>query len=433
MTTVQSQQTQQSQIPTGATSNGLLQISPQQFQFTASRVAPGQVSKVKLKNLSSTPVGFKFKTNAPTKYSVKPVLGVVSPGETVKVFVRSDGWINPQDKFLLQTISLNEDEGKALDPPSWKAFDPKRFIESYIPCSSVSALTIRDHEDDSGAISSSSASSPPFHAYDANRSSGSLQRSPARQQQVFERWQHSEATRPTISIGGLGRRRSSASSTCSSINTSPSTYPTLFTPTTKTFDQLPSPMATAPTTPTSPTTFSSYTSKRNSLTSNFHGSIITSTIKEEPSGVGDSSPSEPTQYLLSALGLTEKPVLSTTSKFKILRRRNRKQLLLLSLMCLICLVFGILLPYDRVLEFLGVNVGAHKDWVSKDSDGKRVMEAEVQEDIGVLTTPIMGAVDYAETVDPYRANIHHASDVMAELNDIKIHTTRQSVVVEGAI
>ncbi|KAG0295670.1 hypothetical protein BGZ96_011247 [Linnemannia gamsii] len=53
----------------------------------ASRVSPGQVSKVKLKNLSSSPVGYKFKTNAPMKYSVKPVLGVLAPDESVKIFV----------------------------------------------------------------------------------------------------------------------------------------------------------------------------------------------------------------------------------------------------------------------------------------------------------------------------------------------------------
>jgi hypothetical protein len=52
----------------------------------ASRVSPGQVSKVKLKNLSSSPVGYKFKTNAPIKYSVKPVLGVLAPDESVKIF-----------------------------------------------------------------------------------------------------------------------------------------------------------------------------------------------------------------------------------------------------------------------------------------------------------------------------------------------------------
>ncbi|KAF9114966.1 hypothetical protein BGX27_009294 [Mortierella sp. AM989] len=409
MTTVPAQQTQQPQIPAEATPGGLFQVSPPQFQFTASKVASGQVSKVKLKNLSSTPLGFKFKTNAPMKYSVKPVLGVVAPGETVKVFVRSDSWINPQDRFLLQTITLNEEERKALDPQSWKALDSKRLVESYIPCSSISALTIRDHEEDAGAISSSSATSstasnaantPPFHAYDTSRSSNQ-QRSPVHQHQVFERWQYSESTRPTISIGGLGRRRSSASSTCSSITSSPGTYPTLFTPTTKSFDQLPSPMSTAPTTPTTPTAFSAYSSKRNSLTSNFQGSIITSTIKEEPSGTGELIPSDSTHYLPSALGFTGKRILRTASKFKFFRHYSKKQALLLSL---VCLIFGMLMPYDRVFNI-------------------------------IRSTATIGA-DNAGTLDlenPSRSNIYRTPDVIVNLNGPRIQSTRQPVAVEGAV
>ncbi|KAF9209533.1 hypothetical protein BGZ49_003647 [Haplosporangium sp. Z 27] len=363
------------------------------------------------------------------KYSVKPVLGVMGPGETVKVFVRSDSWINPQDRFLLQTIALEEDEGKSLDPRSWKALDSKRFIESYIPCSSTSALSIRDPDDDAGATSSSSttsstasiiANTPPFNSHDFNRlGNQQQQRSPNRQQQIFERWQYSETTRPTISMGGLGRRRSSSSSTCSSVHSSPGTYPTLFTPTSKNFDQLPSPMSTAPTTPTTPTV---YSSKRNSFNNNFQGSIITSTIKEEPSGTGDPNPSESAQYLLSALGFSEKQVLSTTSKFKSFRQYNKKQVLLLSL---ICLIFGLMVSYDRVLRLLGVGVGVdvvggHKDWISKDgSEG-----FTVQENIDAR------AVDLKESS---QTTNYHETGIMVELNDINLQNSRQSNVMEGAV
>ncbi|KAG0304614.1 hypothetical protein BGZ97_001398 [Linnemannia gamsii] len=86
-TTPQQQQPDSLPGSTTSASNEVLRISPQQFHFTASRVSPGQVSKVKLKNLSSSPVGYKFKTNAPIKYSVKPVLGVLAPDESVKIFV----------------------------------------------------------------------------------------------------------------------------------------------------------------------------------------------------------------------------------------------------------------------------------------------------------------------------------------------------------
>ncbi|KAG0379456.1 hypothetical protein BGX24_000342 [Mortierella sp. AD032] len=73
-------QTHSASLPSGE----VLRISPQQFYFTASRVSPGQVSKVKLKNLSSSPVGYKFKTNAPMKYSVKPVLGFAATTGSVR-------------------------------------------------------------------------------------------------------------------------------------------------------------------------------------------------------------------------------------------------------------------------------------------------------------------------------------------------------------
>ena len=43
-------------------------------------------STVKLSNVTSQSVAFKFKTNAPARYSVKPVLGKVPPKETVIVF-----------------------------------------------------------------------------------------------------------------------------------------------------------------------------------------------------------------------------------------------------------------------------------------------------------------------------------------------------------
>ena len=52
----------------------------------ASKVSSGLVSKLKIKNLLSAPVGYKFKTNAPLRYSVKPVLGVLAPGQSIEVF-----------------------------------------------------------------------------------------------------------------------------------------------------------------------------------------------------------------------------------------------------------------------------------------------------------------------------------------------------------
>ncbi|KAF9147654.1 hypothetical protein BG015_010668 [Linnemannia schmuckeri] len=298
-TTQQLQQSDSIALP----SNEVLRISPQQFHFTASRISPGQVSKVKLKNLSSSPVGYKFKTNAPMKYSVKPVLGVLAPDESVKIFVRSDNWVSPQDRFLLQSIVLKDDEeAQSIDSRSWKSLDPKRFIECYIPCVSVSPLSIRDPEDDVGFISSSSATSsstttttisPPLQAIDLSRLPSHRSR-----QQVFERWQYSESMRPTVvSIGGVGRRlsNSSTTSTSSVTSTSPGIYPTLFTPISTPRGSMDYYFPSSPTSASASASVSESgygsssgrSSKRNSISLNsstFQSgpNLITSTIVEEP-------------------------------------------------------------------------------------------------------------------------------------------------------
>ncbi|KAG0091908.1 Motile sperm domain-containing protein 2, partial [Podila epicladia] len=137
----------------------ILRISPQTFQFTASKVSSGLVSKLKIKNLLSTPVGYKFKTNAPLRYSVKPVLGVLVPGQSIEVFVRCESWVNPQDRFLLQSVSLTEEESQDIDATTWKELDRRRIIENFIQCSSSSALTMREPQDDGGSISSTSSNS----------------------------------------------------------------------------------------------------------------------------------------------------------------------------------------------------------------------------------------------------------------------------------
>ncbi|KAF8934128.1 hypothetical protein BGZ58_005917 [Dissophora ornata] len=403
---------------------------------TPSRVSPGQVSKVKLKNLAPVPVGYKFKTNAPMKYSVKPVLGVLGPGESIKIFVRSDSWISPQDRFLLQTIGLTEEEGQALDPRSWKTLDSKRFNESYIPCTATSALSLRDPEDDAGSWSSSSAtssaaSSPPFHAYDMSRSGIGGGASPGQQggaarKQVFERWQYAESTRPTISIGGLGRRLSSGSSTCSSATSSPGSYPTLFT--SRSFDQYQNQQQYQA--PSSPVLTTAYSSKRSSISSNFHSSIITSTIKEESSIANTNANTtvgsrfEPTQYLLTVLGFSEEQVLRTMVKFKILQQYSKRQVLLLSLM--VCLLLGMLMPVERVLEMVNGGRGAsHSDgWISYGDSDSCSTGVEEMEDAG----PGAAIMNHGVRSDAY-----FVANVMADLNDLRLHQDRQFEILEGAV
>ncbi|KAG0353609.1 hypothetical protein BGZ54_002176, partial [Gamsiella multidivaricata] len=349
-----------------------------------SRASPGQVSKLKLKNMTSAPVGYKFKTNAPMKYSVKPVLG-------------------------------------------WKTLDAKRFLESYIPCSSTSTLSSGDLEDDAGSISSSSAtssaaSSPSFHAYDLSRASQQQQR--PRQSQVFERWQYFEATRPTISIGGLGRRLSTSSSTCSSATSSPSTYPTLFT---KPLESSSSSSPSTPPSPASTTPTTAYSSKRSSVSSNYHRQVITSTIKEEPanmgagSGSGSGPSSEPTQHFLSELGFSKKQVLGTVSRLRIFQHYSMKQALLWSL---VCLLLGMLMPFDRMTDIMGSG-RSRESWMSPDTSDRYNMDTEdaredaVQISIASSEREPSGIMDLKPS---FESNGFYPAS-----------TTQQHEVVEGAV
>ncbi|KFH71319.1 hypothetical protein MVEG_01619 [Podila verticillata NRRL 6337] len=221
----------------------------------SSKVSTGQVAKVKLKNTTSTPVGYKLKTNAPQKYSVRPVFGVLMPGDSVKVFVRSEGWINPQDRFLLQSIALGDEEGRSFDAATWKVVDPKRIVPSFVQCSSSSTLVLHDPEDDPDSLSSSSATSstastsayspsfppimtsacasmPTASILSERRSSQPAHRTSTHYQypaQQYHRWSFSHQ-RPAISIGAPipVRRVSNATnpSTCSSAASSPGAYQT---------------------------------------------------------------------------------------------------------------------------------------------------------------------------------------------------------------
>ncbi|KAJ3280954.1 hypothetical protein HK104_000304, partial [Borealophlyctis nickersoniae] len=78
----------------------------------------GFISKITLTNRQPRPVGFKFKTNAPARYSVKPVVGMLDANGSVDVFVRSETTIHPGDRFLLQNMALTKDEAANLTPAS---------------------------------------------------------------------------------------------------------------------------------------------------------------------------------------------------------------------------------------------------------------------------------------------------------------------------
>ncbi|KAF9360243.1 Motile sperm domain-containing protein 2, partial [Mortierella sp. AD094] len=180
------------------------------------------VSKLKIKNLLQTHVGYKFKTNAPLRYSVKPVLGVLAPGQSIEVFVRCESWVNPQDRFLLQSVSLGEEESQQIDAVTWKEIDRRRIIESFIQCTSSSTLSMRDPQDDAGSISSSSITSSTTSSVVSSTISGQSDR--ARQQ----RGNHQQnGQRPVVAhVHAVGRKMSISSTTSST--SSPGSYPTLF-------------------------------------------------------------------------------------------------------------------------------------------------------------------------------------------------------------
>ncbi|KAF9162626.1 hypothetical protein DFQ26_003379 [Actinomortierella ambigua] len=144
-----------------------------------------------MKNLWSTPVGYKFKTNAPLRYSVKPVLGVMAPGQTIEVF------------------ALSEAESEKIDSISWRALDARRIVETYIQCSSASPLSLKDQHDDNSSVSSRSSMS-------STRSSGSSRSSPSPSR---------TQSRTTSRTQPVPLRKSSAAS---GGPTPPGSYPTLF-------------------------------------------------------------------------------------------------------------------------------------------------------------------------------------------------------------
>ncbi|TPX63125.1 hypothetical protein SpCBS45565_g06858 [Spizellomyces sp. 'palustris'] len=113
-----------------------LSLSPNDLYFTPTRSHVGVIARISLQNNhpSKRPVGYKLKTNAPARYSVKPVLGVLLAGATVDVLVRSESAIHPDDRFLLQTIFLTDEESTGLNAAKWRTLDRRRMADIFIDC-----------------------------------------------------------------------------------------------------------------------------------------------------------------------------------------------------------------------------------------------------------------------------------------------------------
>ncbi|KAF9135509.1 Motile sperm domain-containing protein 2 [Mortierella sp. GBA39] len=287
------------------TTPAILRISPQTFQFTASKVSSGLVSKLKIKNVHATPVGYKFKTNAPLRYSVKPVLGVLAPGQSIEVFVRCESWVNPQDRFLLQSVSLTEPESQHIDAITWKEIDRRRLVETFIQCSSSSTLSMREPQDDGGSLSSSSNCSS------GSSSRTSSTRSAPSSQQLLQGQQ--QQRRPSVAhvhaAAIAAGRRPSASSTTSSTTSSPGSYPTLF------------------------------TAKTSSAPKSSSQPYSNNSTAQESKGSSSS-----VSYLATTFS-NSRQTIRTVSKFLAIRQYTKMQVLTVSL---VCLLLGLLLPLEKV-------------------------------------------------------------------------------------
>ncbi|KAG0057287.1 Motile sperm domain-containing protein 2 [Gryganskiella cystojenkinii] len=329
-----------SSSPTSSTSSSqsttsFLRISPQNFQFTASKVSSGLVSKLKIKNLLSAPVGYKFKTNAPLRYSVKPVLGVLTPGQSIEVFVRCENWVNPQDRFLLQSVALTKEESDYIDATSWKELDRRRIIETFIQCASSSTLALRDPQDDGGSISSSSSSNSSSVTSSVHSSTRSDRSDRSRPQPHTQRSYHHQQSDHLQAPGG-GRKMSTSSATSSAASASPpGSYPTLFRSSSK-----------------GAATNASLASSNSTSTKVSRGS----TVSAKGESVDSPTPSSalgllavPVGYLTSKLS-NSKQTVRMVSRFLAVRHYTKMQVFTVSV---ICLLLGLLLPLEKLLVLVG--------------------------------------------------------------------------------
>eukprot|EP00271_Cylindrocystis_brebissonii_P020161 TRINITY_DN655_c0_g2_i1.p1 TRINITY_DN655_c0_g2~~TRINITY_DN655_c0_g2_i1.p1 ORF type:complete len:515 (+),score=110.67 TRINITY_DN655_c0_g2_i1:127-1671(+) len=91
----------------------LLTTDPGEVAYSVHLYRPLQV-KVKLRNTTDKTVIFKFKTNTPDKYSVRPSSGAIGPNSEGSVNITRQPLrevpkiLVPKDKFLLQSVQLPE-------------------------------------------------------------------------------------------------------------------------------------------------------------------------------------------------------------------------------------------------------------------------------------------------------------------------------------
>ncbi|KAL1921690.1 uncharacterized protein VTP21DRAFT_10332 [Calcarisporiella thermophila] len=136
-----------SSLPTQAreiSEKPLIRIAPPEFQFHPAKNGIGLVSRLTVRNLLQNSIAIKFKTNAPLRYSVKPVQAVLAPRESIQIYVRSDGPPQEVDRFLMQSVSLTADEAKAMDAEGWRRIERWRIMENLINCRIADGMLRRE-------------------------------------------------------------------------------------------------------------------------------------------------------------------------------------------------------------------------------------------------------------------------------------------------
>ncbi|PIA15238.1 hypothetical protein COEREDRAFT_82208 [Coemansia reversa NRRL 1564] len=142
----------------------LIRISPSEFQFAESRT--GYTSRLRLTSLQHQAVGFKFKTNAPHKFLVKPVVcSLTNKGATVDVVVKSTSPITDVDRFLIQTVALAPEEAEDLDSTKWRKLDPSRIMEDLIYCTMAQRRLSVSSVSSQGSVSPTKSSIMPAVSY----------------------------------------------------------------------------------------------------------------------------------------------------------------------------------------------------------------------------------------------------------------------------
>lgn len=124
-------------------------VFPKSISFAQSKSHTHvHVARWSIINTSTTVTfAFKLKTNAPTRYAVRPIYGKVLPGATQIVYVRcDDGSVLKTDRFMVQITSVKESTNHVIvDKHFWNSVDPFVIRVAFIKCAMDTANDETEH------------------------------------------------------------------------------------------------------------------------------------------------------------------------------------------------------------------------------------------------------------------------------------------------